>query len=910
MARRGKNTIVQRIALDGGDQLKKEFAELGSAGEKAFADLKAAADKSAGSMGQRLAKGIADARKELAPLGSAFVSLGHSITSFLRNLALVGGAVAGAVAGVVAFTRSATQAADEVGKAAQGVGLAAEEYQRLQFAAEQSGIEQANFVSGLTRFNQAIGRAAEGNKAYADRFERLGVAVRDANGRMRPTEAILSDVADAFARMPDGAEKAALGAELFGRQIARWLPLLNEGREGIAALGDEFDASIGGFTEAQIALATKVNDAWSAMSRSARNLRHQIGLAFAPSLLRGIEAFQNVIRRNRETIIGFAGDVANQVTPVIADLFNAFTGNDAEVVDRRFVEWRDSILQFGQDVKGVTEGVVVPAFRGIVSAADGVAGALRAVSFGFADFTGTQLLIGAALLKLTGGFRVLRDAINVARHAMVLLARHPLIAGGIVVAAGVGFLFNIIKANRDAAGAADAHRQAMDDLDVAIQAMKDGVPGAEDAVNRLAEDHIKAAEAAIKHAQEEVAAFQAIRQARLNMTLGPDGEERPERASDIDVVLAESEAKLRDRMRELDEFRAKQQAASQSTTDFGKANKGAADEAERAGKVIAGEGEKIIRVFKGMEMTEVVVPIGKAREEVEGLGQAATDMASETTAAVNTVAPAIDATGESIQGAKGDLDAFAAGVTDIPKSFEALPEATAAALEPVRTAFAETAAEIPAMFQTATGAIADAFASAFTRVKSELDGLVSAVTSAISRMSAALSRLKAEIAATKAAAASASSSSDSGSGFASGGRVFGPGTSTSDSIFARLSRGEFVVKTRAVEHYGPQLFAALNSMRLPKDFLRGFNLGGIVDNLNHSMRSMAPVPAFAGGGLAVAPRGGGGNTGSERQRTPINLNIGGQTFQTMADGEVAAALTRTIRRGHHSTAGRRQEFVR
>jgi TP901 family phage tail tape measure protein len=47
---------------------------------------------------------------------------------------------------------------------------------------------------------------------------------------------------------------------------------------------------------------------------------------------------------------------------------------------------------------------------------------------------------------------------------------------------------------------------------------------------------------------------------------------------------------------------------------------------------------------------------------------------------------------------------------------------------------------------------------------------------------------------------------------ARGGLITGPGSSTSDSIAARLSNGEFVVKAAAVQHYGVDFFNALNSM--------------------------------------------------------------------------------------------------
>jgi hypothetical protein len=52
-------------------------------------------------------------------------------------------------------------------------------------------------------------------------------------------------------------------------------------------------------------------------------------------------------------------------------------------------------------------------------------------------------------------------------------------------------------------------------------------------------------------------------------------------------------------------------------------------------------------------------------------------------------------------------------------------------------------------------------------------------------------------------------------GFAEGGPVHGPGTSTSDSIFARLSNGEFVIRAAAVRKWGVALFEQLNSLKTP-----------------------------------------------------------------------------------------------
>jgi len=71
-------------------------------------------------------------------------------------------------------------------------------------------------------------------------------------------------------------------------------------------------------------------------------------------------------------------------------------------------------------------------------------------------------------------------------------------------------------------------------------------------------------------------------------------------------------------------------------------------------------------------------------------------------------------------------------------------------------------------------------------------------------------------------------------GFASGGHVRGPGTGTSDSIQARLSNGEFVMRKKAVDKYGVNNLYKMNNLQAP-----GFAGGGLID-----LGKMAASKAF------------------------------------------------------------------
>lgn len=127
--------------------------------------------------------------------------------------------------------------------------------------------------------------------------------------------------------------------------------------------------------------------------------------------------------------------------------------------------------------------------------------------------------------------------------------------------------------------------------------------------------------------------------------------------------------------------------------------------------------------------------------------------------------------------------------------------------------------------------------------------------------------------------ASDSTVTDSLPGYAAGDIVRGPGTGTSDSILARLSNGEFVMRAAAVQHYGPELLRQINERRLPR-FAEGGEVG---------TRLMPEVPAPAQSILQQL------NPAAPESLGSFTLNMGGETFQLQAPQQDFQRLIRTQR---------------
>lgn len=178
-------------------------------------------------------------RKYLSDLGSAAKSvsghIGLPITALAGLLTGFGfGAIKKAMEGY-------SDAGEDIYKGSLRAGLAVEQYQRLKYVFEQSGVEVGAMEMAMGRLNKGIGSAAAGKgKDLLGLLQKLHIPLRDNNGQMRSAADMLPAIADAFVRNENPVVRARMGFALFGKQWAEVVPLLTEGSKGIDALTARF----------------------------------------------------------------------------------------------------------------------------------------------------------------------------------------------------------------------------------------------------------------------------------------------------------------------------------------------------------------------------------------------------------------------------------------------------------------------------------------------------------------------------------------------------------------------------------------------------------------------------------------------------------------------------------------------
>jgi hypothetical protein len=248
------------------------------------------------------ALGIPKITKNLKDLGAGFGQVAGGVKDFGLRLAGMGLAAGGAVAGLYALTRVYTDAGDEAVKAAQKAGISTSAWQEMAYAASLSDVSNEQLIGGYQKLNKAMVAGANGGKAQVETFKKLGITLKNSKGELRATDSVMLEVADAFAKMPEGAQKTALAMELFGKSGAALLPLLNGGKDGLMEQRREAE-KLGLVMGGDAAKASEeFNDNVTRLESRFKGLGMIIGGSLLPAFSDFVEMMSNLIDENRELI--------------------------------------------------------------------------------------------------------------------------------------------------------------------------------------------------------------------------------------------------------------------------------------------------------------------------------------------------------------------------------------------------------------------------------------------------------------------------------------------------------------------------------------------------------------------------------------------------------------------------------
>lgn len=241
----------------------------------------------------KLASLVVDLQLQSAQLRQGLDEANRKLEEFAKQSQRAGNLVAGAFAfdqlkdgalKLAAFVKGGADMADAMGELADAVGVPVEELSKLSYAAAFSGSSTEAVGKALSKTAALMAKALEPTSEQAAMFDALGVSATDADGKLRATEAVFGDIAERFAETEDGAGKTALAVKLFGEEGAKLIPLLNNGKAGLAAFGEEAARTGNVITEKGAASAGQFNDALDRLKKAGEGLALSVAQNLAPSM--------------------------------------------------------------------------------------------------------------------------------------------------------------------------------------------------------------------------------------------------------------------------------------------------------------------------------------------------------------------------------------------------------------------------------------------------------------------------------------------------------------------------------------------------------------------------------------------------------------------------------------------------
>lgn len=240
-------------------------------------------------------------------------------TRFVKFLGVLSGAATGAGAAVLGLATHTALVAEEIGQAAQRVGLTTDQLQELRYAATSAGVE-VNDLQGafISQANNAASAAA-GNEELIVLFRKLGVQIRDTSGKIRPQADLFVDIAEGLSKITDETLRTSMAAKIYGDVGAKLMPLFLTGARGI----DEY-----------------------------RKRAHELGIVLGRDAIQTSMEYTTILGETKTAILGVKNEIGIALLPMVRDAIQAMRDwivTNREIVSEKIDLWAERL---GRAIKG------------------------------------------------------------------------------------------------------------------------------------------------------------------------------------------------------------------------------------------------------------------------------------------------------------------------------------------------------------------------------------------------------------------------------------------------------------------------------------------------------------------------------------------------------------------------------
>lgn len=399
-------------------------------------------------------KAVLSAVDKMSPVLKSVAGVAKTTRKYLTDVASSAGALAGKIglpltvlSGVLGgFSLAAikkaivgfTDMGEAVYKGSLRAGMSVQEYQRMKYVAEQAGVGVEQLEGSMAKLNSQTAKAAAGkNKDLSALYQRLGISVRDGNGKIRSAVDLLPQLADAFKRNENPAVRARMGVALFGRAWAEMAPFLMEGSEGLQKSLKRFEQLKGmGMDEATILSAKELGDKFKDLDFVTKGFQNTIAKELVPVISPLIEDIIQWAAANRKV-------VASGVKDFVRDLLAGLKSIDWQHVIQGAKDFANSIGWVVDKVGGFQNALIgLVIFMNIqtIAAFAGLIGSVWRLIWGLGALVVTSIPAAIGGLSALGASMV--TAGTAANALLGLLGKIGAVAAAGAIGYQIGGLIN------------------------------------------------------------------------------------------------------------------------------------------------------------------------------------------------------------------------------------------------------------------------------------------------------------------------------------------------------------------------------------------------------------------------------------------------------------------------------------
>lgn len=219
--------------------------------------------------------------------------LSDNLGNAAKKTAILSATAAGAIAGIYKLGTSTASVGAELQDYSDRLGVSAEELQRWNYIAMQSGLETEQLTKSMSKARDAIGTALTGGSNTATTA--LQALLGDLSKIPQDTSQGFQVIINALADVEDSTLQAYYANEIFGEKLATDLiPLINQGAGTINKFNQEFE-QIGYLSNEQVQSLADFDDQMNIVNSQLALAKNELGIAILPLVEKFTEILTNVV---------------------------------------------------------------------------------------------------------------------------------------------------------------------------------------------------------------------------------------------------------------------------------------------------------------------------------------------------------------------------------------------------------------------------------------------------------------------------------------------------------------------------------------------------------------------------------------------------------------------------------------